>query len=139
MLLSGRLKPLIPYPALIIENSEKILVVTDLHIGWERVWSESGIYVPSQADKLRKKLLSLVEKYKPDRLILLGDVKQAITRVSMEEWREIPKFFETLQEHIDEVIVVLGNHDGDLEPLLTPQIRILPSSSLTIGSDPSIG
>lgn len=139
MLLSGRLKPLIPYPALIIENSEKILVVTDLHIGWERVWSESGIYVPSQADKLSKKLLSLVEKYKPDRLILLGDVKQAITRVSMEEWREIPKFFETLQEHIDEVIIVLGNHDGDLEPLLTPQIRILPSSGLTIGSNPSIG
>jgi len=139
MLLSGRVKPLIPFPALIIENSEKILVVADLHIGWERVWSESGIYVPSQADKLRKKLLLLVERYKPDRLILLGDVKQAITMVSMEEWREIPKFFETLQVHLDEVIVIRGNHDGDLEPLTTPKIRIIPSSGLTIGSDPRIG
>ena len=138
-MLSGSLKPLIPDSALIIENSEKILVVADLHIGWERVWSESGIYVPSQADKLRKKLLSLVEKYKPDRLILLGDVKQAITKVSMEEWREIPEFFEALTEHLDEVIVIRGNHDGDLEPLTTPTIRILPSTGLTIGSNPSIG
>jgi putative SbcD/Mre11-related phosphoesterase len=139
MLLSGRLKPLIPFPALVIENSEKILVVADLHIGWERAWSESGIYVPSQADKLGKKLLSIVERHKPDRLILLGDIKQAITRVSMEEWREIPKFFEALQEHLDEVIVVRGNHDGDLEPLTPSTIRIHPSSGLTIGSDPRIG
>jgi hypothetical protein len=139
MLLSGRLKPLLPFPALIIENSEKILVVADLHIGWERVWSESGIYVPSQTDKLRKKLLSIVERYKPDRLILLGDIKQAITRVSMEEWREIPKFFEALQEHLNEVIVIRGNHDGDLEPLTPSTIRIHPSSGLTIGSNPRIG
>jgi putative SbcD/Mre11-related phosphoesterase len=138
-MLSRRLKPLIPSPALIIENSEKILVVADLHIGWERVWSESGIYVPSQADKLLKKLLSLVEMHNPDRLILLGDIKQAITRVSMEEWREIPKFFETLQEHLNEVIVIRGNHDGDLEPLMPSTIRILPSSGLTIGSEPRIG
>lgn len=139
MLLSRRIKPLIPFPALVIENSEKILVVADLHIGWERAWSESGIYVPSQADKLRKKLLSVVERHKPDRVILLGDVKQAITRLSMEEWREIPKFFEALQEHVNEVIVIRGNHDGDLEPLTPSTIRIHPSSGLTIGSNPRIG
>jgi len=139
MLLSRRIKPLLPFPALVIENSEKILVVADLHIGWERAWSESGIYVPSQADKLRKKLLSIVERHKPDRLILLGDIKQAITRVSMEEWQEIPKFFEALQEHLNEVIVIRGNHDGDLEPLTPSTIRIHPSSGMTIGSNPRIG
>jgi putative SbcD/Mre11-related phosphoesterase len=138
-LLSGRLKPLIPFPALVIENSETVLVVADLHIGWERAWSEYGIHVPSQAEKLQEKLVSLVDQYTPDRLILLGDIKQAITRVSMDEWREIPRFFEALQEHVDEVTVVCGNHDGDLEPLTPSTIKILPASGLTVGSDPRIG
>ncbi len=139
MLLSGRLKPLIPLPALLIENSERILVVADLHIGWEQAWSEHGIYVPSQTDKLLAKLLTLVDQQKPDRLILLGDIKQGITRVSMGEWREIPHFFEVLQNHVKEVIVVCGNHDGDLEPLTPTTITILPASGLTLGSAPRIG
>ena len=139
MLLSGRLKPLLPLPALVIENSERILVVADLPIGWEQAWSEHGIYVPSQTEKLRAKLLTLVDQQEPDRLILLGDIKQAITRVSMDEWREIPHFFEVLQDHVAEIIVVCGNHDGDLEPLTPSTITILPASGLALGSAPRIG
>jgi putative SbcD/Mre11-related phosphoesterase len=134
-----RLRPLIPFPALMLENDGRILVVADLHMGWERSWAESGIYIPSQAGKLTRKLVNILEKYAPDRVILLGDVKQAITRMGVEEWREIPNFFQTIQEHVDEVTVILGNHDGELEPLTPSTVTIVPASGLVIGKHPSIG
>ncbi len=134
-----RLRPLIPFPALMLENADRVLVIADLHIGWERSWSDSGIYIPSQAGKLTRKLVNILEKHAPDRLILLGDIKQAIARTGVEEWREIPNFFQTIQEHVDEVTVVLGNHDGELEPLTPSTVNIVPASGLVVGNHPSIG
>lgn len=138
-MLPRELKPLIPFPALIIEDSERILVVADLHIGWEMSLTDSGIYIPSQAHKLRTKLLQIIKEHKPNRLIFLGDIKQAVARISMEEWGEVPKFFEALQEHLEDIVVIPGNHDGDLEPLTPSAIKILPSSGLVIGDNPRIG
>lgn len=133
------IKPLFPFPALIIESSERVLVVADLHIGWELSLKDHGIYLPSQIHKLQKKLVHIIQEVRPDRLIILGDVKQTITRISIEEWRMIPKFFETLQEYLKDIVVVLGNHDGNLEPLTPSTIKIIPPSGMTIGSSPQIG
>ncbi len=135
------LRPLLPFPALLIESSTKILVLADLHIGWE--WDarflQAGLYIPSQTPKLQDKLMALIQEHHPDTLLLLGDVKQAITRMSIEDWRVIPEFFENIQSHVDEIIVVLGNHDGELEPLTPPTVKIVPSRGLTIGQNPQIG
>ena len=135
------LRPLLPYPALLIESSKKILVLADLHIGWE--WDarflQAGLYIPSQTPKLQEKLITLIQEHHPDTLLILGDVKQAITRMSIEDWRVIPEFFENIQSHVDEIIVVLGNHDGELEPLTPPAVTIVPSHGLTIGQNPQIG
>jgi metallophosphoesterase superfamily enzyme len=83
--------------------------------------------------------LVLIQEYQPDTLILIGDVKQAITRMTIEDWRVIPEFFEKLQSLIDEIIVILGNHDGELEPLTPPTVKIVASPGLTIGQRPQIG
>ena len=135
------LRPLLPFPALLIETSKKILVLADLHIGWE--WDarflQAGLYIPSQTPKLQEKLLTLIQEHQPDSLILIGDVKQAITRMSIEDWRVIPEFFENIQSHVDEIIVVLGNHDGELEPLTPPTVKIMPSQGLAVGHNPQIG
>jgi putative SbcD/Mre11-related phosphoesterase len=135
------LRPLLPFPALLIETTKKVLVLADLHIGWE--WDarflQAGLYIPSQTPKLQEKLMKLIEEHRPDTLLLLGDVKQAITRMSIEDWRVIPEFFENIQSHVDEIIVVLGNHDGELEPLTPPTVTIVPSRGLTIGQNPQIG
>jgi metallophosphoesterase superfamily enzyme len=135
------LRPLLPFPALLIETTKKVLVLTDLHIGWE--WDarflQAGLYIPSQTPKLQEKLMKLIEEHHPDTLLLLGDVKQAITQMSIEDWRVIPEFFENIQSHVGEIIVVLGNHDGELEPLTPPTVTIVPSHGLTIGKNPQIG
>jgi putative SbcD/Mre11-related phosphoesterase len=118
---------------LLQNNDEKAIVVCDLHIGWERVLSQKGIHVPSQTPKLKDRLLRLIKETKPTHLILLGDIKDAITKVSMEEWKDIPEFFENIQQKVPEIQVVLGNHDGNLEPLLPEQIKIISSEGITFG------
>ena len=137
---TNRVVPLIPYPALLIEeNSDRILVVADLHIGWEISLIEKGIHIPSQAWRMRDRLLKIVGKYKPNRIIFLGDVKQAIPRISLEEWKAVPEFFEAIQKVVGDVSVTLGNHDGNLEPLTPRSVKILPSSGLVVGRETHIG
>jgi putative SbcD/Mre11-related phosphoesterase len=128
------LKPLIPFPALLLEeDSKKIVIVTDLHIGWEVHLVEKGIHLPSQTSKLKNRLLELIERVNPDRVIILGDVKQAVPKLSYLEWKEVPEFFESILKVVDDVTVSLGNHDGYLEPLTPRSIKINPSSGFVLG------
>ena len=129
-----QIKPLQPYPALLLqENHDRALVVSDLHLGWERLLSQRGVHVPSQTPKIKNTLLKLIKESKPTRLILLGDVKDAITKVAMEEWKDIPEFFEDINKEVSDIQVILGNHDGNLEPLLPETVKIIPASGASFG------
>jgi len=110
-----------------------VLVVADLHIGWEVTLAEKGIHVPSQTQKMLSRLLTIVELCKPTSLLFLGDVKHTIAKVELEEWRDVPDFFEALSKKVPEIRVILGNHDGNLEPLLPETVKIFPSTGLAIG------
>jgi putative SbcD/Mre11-related phosphoesterase len=124
-----------PHPAILLkEKSCRALVVSDLHIGWEKLLSQKGIHIPSQTPKLKRQLLNLIEETKPKYLILLGDIKDAITNVSTQEWKEIPEFFETIQQEVSEIQIILGNHDGNLEHLLPEKIKIIPASGTIFGN-----
>lgn len=110
-----------------------------MHIGWENELAYRGIHLPSQTPKMKQKLLKIINRYKPNRLILLGDVKQAIPTISLEEWKEVPEFFEEILESISNVSVVQGNHDGDIEPLLPPEVKVFPPEGILIGDRKKIG
>jgi len=127
------LSPLPPHPALLLrKDKERVLIVADLHIGWEVALAEGGIHVPSQTPKMTEKLLTLIDLCKPTSLLFLGDVKHTIARVELEEWRDIPELFEALCQKVGDIKVVLGNHDGNLEPLLPPAVKILPPTGIAL-------
>jgi putative SbcD/Mre11-related phosphoesterase len=129
-----QIKPIQPYPALILQkNHDRALVVSDLHIGWERLLSQRGVHVPSQTPKIKKMMLRLIKECKPTQVIFLGDVKDAIAKVEMEDWRDIPEFFEDIQTEVSDLQVVPGNHDGNLEPLLPETVKILPPTGISFG------
>lgn len=109
-----------------------MLIVADLHIGWEVSLAQEGVYIPSQTPKIMNRLLKIVKKVKPTRLILLGDVKHTVAKVELEEWRDIPNLFETLEKGVPEIQVVPGNHDGNLEPLLPETVALLPATGTKI-------
>lgn len=93
---------------------------------------EQGIRIPSQTSKLLKKLKDIIEINNISNLLILGDVKHTVERVKISEWHEIPNFFESLLEIVDEILVIPGNHDGNLEALVPKNVRILPASGLVM-------
>ena len=69
----------------------KTLVIADLHIGLEYELRKKGIFIFSQYEKMKNRIISLLEKTKAKRIILLGDLKHNIPRATFEEYRENPK------------------------------------------------
>lgn len=124
--------PLPPHPVAMMPT-QKTMVIADLHIGWELALSEKGIYVPTQTYRLLKKLDNLISTYKPEKLVVLGDVKHTIATAGVSEWRDIPGFFGALKQSVRDIVVVRGNHDGNLEPLLPENVTVLPATGIKIG------
>jgi putative SbcD/Mre11-related phosphoesterase len=126
--------PLTPCPAALLKTkTAQIMIIADLHIGWEMALSEKGIYVPTQMPRLLNKLTDLITEHKPEKLLILGDVKYSVAVAEMGEWHDIPDFFRGLKNQVKEILVIRGNHDGNLEPLLPESIRVLPSTGIAIG------
>ncbi|MBX5328268.1 MAG: metallophosphoesterase [Candidatus Bathyarchaeota archaeon] len=125
--------PLLPHPAALIKTQRtRTMVIADLHIGWEMALSEKGIHVPTQTPKLMQKLKNLISAYQPKKLLVLGDVKHTIATAEMSEWHDIPDFFNEIKKQIPEILVIRGNHDGNLEPLLPENIKILPATGVML-------
>ena len=128
------LRLLLPYPAALIKTEKtKTVVIADLHIGWEMALRNKGIHVPSQTPKLLQKLETLLSHNKPDKLLILGDVKYSVVATEPGEWHDIPEFFSTLRNYVRDIAIVRGNHDANLEPLLPENITLLPATGTTIG------
>ena len=120
-------------PALLLRwGKERIIVVGDLHIGWEVTLSRQGIHVPSQTSKMLLRLKEIIRNEKPTRVIMLGDVKHSVSGAELEEWRDVPEFFEELAKLVPCIQVVLGNHDGNLEPLTPSSVQLIPSTGIEL-------
>jgi putative SbcD/Mre11-related phosphoesterase len=121
------------YPAALVKNGKtKTLLITDLHIGWEMALQEKGIHVPSQTPKILNKLTAIITKYKPEQLVIIGDVKYTVMSSELGEWHDIPDFFAQLQNYIGAIAIVRGNHDANLEPLLPENVELLPAAGEVI-------
>ena len=125
---------LLPNPAALVKSDKtKTLLIADPHLGWEVQLQEKGIHVPSQTLKILNKLKAIICEFKPDRLVILGDVKYTVISHEFGERRDIPDFFRKLQDTIGNVAIVRGNHDANLEPLLPESIELLPATGAIIG------
>jgi len=127
------LEPVKNYPALLhTEKQHKTLIIADLHLGWEINLAQKGIHIPSQTTKILQKLLRIISITNPKTLIILGDVKHTIAKAEPGEWKDIPEFFEAISAEIDDVRVIRGNHDGNLEPLLPKSVELQPSTGIAL-------
>jgi putative SbcD/Mre11-related phosphoesterase len=127
------LKLLLPHPAALIKTEKtKTLVIADPHLGWEMALRDKGIHVPSQSSKLLQKLAALLSKYKPDALLILGDIKYTVVSAEAGEWHDIPDFFTELKNYVKDIAIVRGNHDANLEPLLPESVKFLPATGTVV-------
>jgi len=126
-------KPIGSEPALMLRHGkERVVVMGDLHIGWEVTLAQQGIHIPSQTGKMLERIRNIVNQEKPTRLVMLGDVKHSVTGVEIEEWRDVPEFFEELVKLVPSVQVISGNHDGNLEPLTPSKVELLGPTGIAL-------
>tara|TARA_Y100000590_G_scaffold147949_1_gene170020 strand:+ start:1315 stop:2064 length:750 start_codon:yes stop_codon:yes gene_type:complete len=120
-------------PALILEETKKNLVITDLHIGFEHNFSTKKIKVgkKSTIHEIVQNVNSIIKKENPDTLILLGDVKSSIQTITKEEWKDVPYFFEEIENSLD-IVLIPGNHDGNIEKLIPDNITLTSSKGMII-------
>ena len=117
------LNPLLNEPALVVENSARALVIADIHLGIEWDLYYSGISIPSQVEKRTARIREYIKKVRPERIVLLGDIKHNVPRTSWQEIREVPGFLKELAASAP-VDIVPGNHDGDIENLIPENVTI---------------
>ncbi|SRR5579875_258655 len=119
-------------PALLLEASKCYLLVTDLHIGFENRLVANDIHLnPSDViSETVQHLDEIIREEKPDKLILLGDVKSGTDSISKLEWLTVPRFFDIGKKI--ETIVIPGNHDGNLQRLVPEWITISSPSGIVI-------
>ncbi len=115
---------------LFIKGEEKgkrknILVVGDLHLGYEEVLNNSGILVTRKMfsemiDYFDSVFLELKRREKEDgkdrkvnEIILLGDVKHGFGKGNKQEWNDVLELFDYfIEKNVKKIIVVKGNHDN---------------------------
>lgn len=126
-------KLLTPWPAMLIEAGERILLATDFHLGIEYELAKMGISIPYQTNRFLREFMDLVLEHNPDRVVILGDLKHGVPLTSFQEKREIPRFFNALLSEVDRVSLVRGNHDANIQNLAPEEVEIHPSRGALFG------
>ena len=120
-------------PALILEEEKRNLIISDLHIGFEHKFSsnKNTIGNNSSINDIISNVKKIIKKENPDTLVLLGDVKSSIQTITKSEWKDVPYFFEEIKNSL-EIILIPGNHDSNIEKLITNDITLIGSKGMII-------
>lgn len=105
---------------LLTEREERTLAIGDLHLGYEGAMRSSGVMIPV---KLYEKCITDFDKIinevgNVDNIVILGDIKHEFGFILDDEWRYIVKFIEYVKNKCKNLIIIEGNHDKILFPIL---------------------
>ena len=97
-------------------KKKKILIIADLHLGYEEALNKQGILVPRTIFKEMKEEIKKLLKLKPQLIIINGDLKHEFGHISRQEWEETLEILDLLkgegkEKEKREVILIKGNHD----------------------------
>jgi uncharacterized protein len=98
-------------------KKQKILVIADLHIGFEEMLNKQGILIPRhQLKDIIDRLDKIFLKCKPKMIVINGDLKHEFGTISEQEWRDSLKIIDYLARKA-KIVLVKGNHDTILGPI----------------------
>jgi hypothetical protein len=96
---------------------EGVLVIADLHIGYEEALNKQGILVTrNQFNETVELLNKILKGVKPRIIVINGDLKHEFGNISSQEWRETTKILQLLLDRA-QVVLIRGNHDTILGPI----------------------
>ena len=101
--------------------TNKTLILTDFHIGYEEALNKQGLMVPrfqfQEIMKRLEKIFSRLKNKSVERIIVNGDLKHEFGTISEQEWRHTLRLLDYFGQHCKEVILIKGNHDTILGPI----------------------
>lgn len=104
-------------PALYLPG-QKLLVISDLHLGLEKTMTFKGNYIPqNQLKQMKEEIKDSREQTGAERILVNGDLKNQF-KTSYSENEEVKELANFLNFNFDEVIVIEGNHDTFIESTL---------------------
>jgi uncharacterized protein len=95
---------------------EKLLVIADVHIGYEEALNREGVLIPRFAHGDVMRVLTRLMRLKPKTVIINGDLKHEFGEISSQEWRDTLQIIDFLSRHA-KLVLVRGNHDTILGPI----------------------
>ncbi|MEB3757171.1 MAG: metallophosphoesterase, partial [Desulfurococcales archaeon] len=98
-----------------------ILVIADVHLGYESEAEEEGAYLPRvQLKQALKDLHEILNRYTVNKIVIAGDIKHKFEALTWKERVEIEEFINTIKEYgIKDITLVRGNHDTFIKKLLS--------------------
>ena len=114
------------------ELGKRHLIIADAHIGFEERLIASGVSIPASIEEMSVRIERIILRENPDELLILGDLKYSIRKISRSEWRDVPLFLERVNKLVP-TRIILGNHDGNLVRLIPDRIQMVDKPFLLIG------
>ncbi|PWN05423.1 ligase-associated DNA damage response endonuclease PdeM [Rhodohalobacter mucosus] len=89
-------------------NEERTLILTDIHLGKSGHFRKSGIAAPGILNsKNLNRMAGLLREYKPERILILGDLFHSTAN---RDWLEFEEWLATVPD--TRWLLVTGNHDS---------------------------
>lgn len=98
---------------LLLKNHDTV-IIADLHLGYEGVLQREGVSIPRyQKSVILQRLETILQKYRPRRIIVNGDFKHNFSKNLQQEWQEVKDVLSFLSSKTM-VSLIRGNHDNYL-------------------------
>lgn len=92
-----------------------VMVISDLHLGYESALEEDGLHLPRiNTTSIKESLHRTIHRYEPETVVLLGDIKHDFRRPDQECRREILEILDLISE-TSRPVMIRGNHDNYLQ------------------------
>ncbi len=99
-------------------EKERILIINDLHLGYEEALIRKGVLVPRfQLKTILGILDRILQQVKPKIIIINGDLKHEFGTILKQEWQEVLQLIDYLLQRSQKVIIIRGNHDPIIKPI----------------------
>jgi putative SbcD/Mre11-related phosphoesterase len=109
-------------PVLYIRDLSAI-VCTDLHLGYEGVSADRGVFLPkANLRHIKEELKDAISRTGAERIIVDGDIKNEFSHVHVEEFNETREFVDFLRYSLGlkAITLIKGNHDNFIDRLKEP-------------------
>ena len=92
-------------------KKEKILIIGDIHLGYEESLSRQGVLVPRfQLKETIKRLEKILDKLEVKEVVITGDLKHEFGKILYTESKDTLEFLDFLLRKY-KVTIIKGNHD----------------------------